>query len=85
MAIARSDMFAPVISLIEAESMMHVAELYARCAYGLTASMFCARATEKKARWGGDANAGTVLINDIIAPTADPRVPFGGRGAAATA
>ena len=26
-------------------------------------------------------NAGTVLINDVIAPTADPRVPFGGRGA----
>ena len=24
---------------------------------------------------------GTVLINDLIAPTADPRVPFGGRGA----
>ena len=24
---------------------------------------------------------GTVLINDVIAPTADPRVPFGGRGA----
>ena len=25
-------------------------------------------------------NAGCVVINDMIAPTADPRVPFGGRG-----
>lgn len=81
MAVACSDIFAPVISLIEAESMMHVPELYAQCAYGLTVSIFCARGEEKKARvLGGMLNAGTLLINDIIAPTADPRVPFGGRG-----
>ena len=28
---------------------------------------------------GGSA-AGVVTINDVIVPTADPRVPFGGRG-----
>lgn len=28
----------------------------------------------------GQLNAGVVVINDMIAPTADPRVPFGGRG-----
>jgi aldehyde dehydrogenase (NAD+) len=82
MAITRSDIFAPVISLIEAESMMHVPALYGRCAYGLTVSIFCERGKEKKARMLGEMlNAGTLLINDIIAPTADPRVPFGGRGA----
>ena len=82
MAIARSDIFAPVISLIEAESMLHVPALYAQCSYGLTVSIFCARGKEKKARMLGEMlNAGTLLINDIIAPTADPRVPFGGRGA----
>jgi aldehyde dehydrogenase (NAD+) len=82
MKIASSDIFAPVISLIEAESMMHVPALYARCAYGLTVSIFCGRGTEKKAQMlGSMLNAGTLLINDIIAPTADPRVPFGGRGA----
>jgi acyl-CoA reductase-like NAD-dependent aldehyde dehydrogenase len=82
MKIASSDVFAPVISLIEAESMMHVPEMYAQCAYGLTVSIFCARGKEKKARMLGEMlNAGTLLINDIIAPTADPRVPFGGRGA----
>jgi acyl-CoA reductase-like NAD-dependent aldehyde dehydrogenase len=82
LAIAGSDIFAPVISLIEAESMMHVPALYAQCSYGLTVAIFCARGNEKKARMlGAMLDAGTLLINDIIAPTADPRVPFGGRGA----
>ncbi len=82
MAIARSDIFAPVISLIEAESMLHVPALYARCAYGLTVSIFCERSKEKKARILGEMlPAGTLILNDIIAPTVDPRVPFGGRGA----
>jgi aldehyde dehydrogenase (NAD+) len=82
MAVARSDIFAPVLSLIEAESMMHVPALYALCPYALTVSIFCDRGREKKARaLGTMLNAGTLLINDIIAPTADPRVPFGGRGA----
>jgi len=82
MAIARSDIFAPVISLIEAESMLHVPALYAQCTYGLTVAIFCASGKEKKARMLGTMlDAGTLLINDIIAPTADPRVPFGGRGA----
>jgi aldehyde dehydrogenase (NAD+) len=82
MDIARSDIFAPVLSLIEAETMLHVPELYAQCPYALTASIFCDRASEKKARMLAQIlKAGSVLINDIIAPTADPRVPFGGRGA----
>ncbi len=82
MTIARSDIFAPVLSLIEAESMLHVPALYAQCPYGLTVSIFYGRGEEKKARMlGSMLNAGTLLINDIIAPTADPRVPFGGRGA----
>ena len=81
MTVARSDLFAPVISLMEAESMLHVPELYAECAYGLTAAIFCDRKQEKMARLlGGMLNAGSLLINDIIVPTADPRVPFGGRG-----
>jgi aldehyde dehydrogenase (NAD+) len=82
MAVACSDIFAPVLSLIEAETMLHVPELYAQCPYALTVSVFCARGKEKKARMlGSMLKAGTLLINDIIAPTADPRVPFGGRGA----
>jgi aldehyde dehydrogenase (NAD+) len=80
--IARSDIFAPVLSLLPAQSMLHGMEQYAQCPYALTAAIFCSSADEQKARsMAGLLKAGTVLINDIIAPTADPRVPFGGRGA----
>ena len=79
MAIACSDVFAPVVSLIEVSSMMHVAEAHAHCAYGLAASVF---GEEREARaMAAGLRVGSVTINDIIAPTADARVPFGGRGA----
>ncbi len=82
MAITKSDLFAPVLSLLEVESLLHVVDAYAQCDYALTVSIFCSRDEEPRARMLGNAlKAGTVLINDIIAPTADPRVPFGGRGA----
>jgi aldehyde dehydrogenase (NAD+) len=82
MEIARSDIFAPVLSLLECDSMLHAMDQYAMCPYALTASIFCGKDDEKKARMMAKMlKAGTVLINDLIAPTADPRVPFGGRGA----
>jgi aldehyde dehydrogenase (NAD+) len=81
-AIARSDIFAPVLSLLPAQSMLHALEQYALCPYALGASIFCGSGDMQKARsMAAMLKAGTVLINDIIAPTADPRVPFGGRGA----
>jgi aldehyde dehydrogenase (NAD+) len=82
MGIANSDIFAPVISLIAAESMLHGLEQYAQCRFALGVSIFCGRGDEKRARaMATMLKAGTVLINDVIAPTADPRVSFGGRGA----
>jgi acyl-CoA reductase-like NAD-dependent aldehyde dehydrogenase len=82
MAIARSDIFAPVLSLIEAESMMHIPEMYAQCPYALTVAVFCGKKDVTRARaLARTLKSGTVLINDLIAPTADPRLPFGGRGA----
>ncbi len=78
MAIARTDLFAPVISLIEAPSVLHIADLVNDSPYALTAAIF-GDATEAKAL-AAQLRTGTVLINDLIAPTADPRVPFGGRG-----
>jgi aldehyde dehydrogenase (NAD+) len=81
-SIARSDIFAPVLSLLPAQSMLHGLEQYAQCPYALTAAIFCGPGDMQKARsMASMLKAGTVLINDIIAPTADPRVPFGGRGA----
>jgi len=82
MEITRSDIFAPVLSLLESESMLHAMDQYSQCPYALAVSIFCGRDDEKKARsMAKMLQAGTVLINDLIAPTADPRVPFGGRGA----
>ena len=82
MTIAQSDLFAPVISLIEMQSLLHLTEMYEQCAYALTVAIFCAPHEQKKARaTARELRAGTVLINDLIAPTVDPRVPFGGRGA----
>jgi aldehyde dehydrogenase (NAD+) len=81
MAITRTDIFAPVLSLLPAQSLLHALEQYAQCPYALGASIFCGPRDEAKARsMAALLKAGTVLINDVIAPTADPRVPFGGRG-----
>jgi aldehyde dehydrogenase (NAD+) len=79
MEITRSDFFAPVLSLIEVPSMISVPELHAQSPFGLTAAIF-GDETEARAM-AATLRAGTVLINDVIAPTADPRVAFGGRGA----
>jgi acyl-CoA reductase-like NAD-dependent aldehyde dehydrogenase len=82
MAIAQSDIFAPVITLIETSSLLHLEKAYERCPYALTAAIFCGADDMRKARMlAKTLRAGTVLINDVIAPTADARVPFGGRGA----
>ncbi len=82
MRVAQSDVFAPVLSLMELPSLALLPEAYAACPYGLTVAVFCGRGEKAQAKAiGMSLKAGTVLVNDLIAPTADPRVPFGGRGA----
>ncbi len=79
MAIANSDIFAPVLSLITVSTVPKFPDVYAECPYALTVAIF---GDERAAlALGEKLRAGTILINDLIAPTADPRVPFGGRGA----
>jgi acyl-CoA reductase-like NAD-dependent aldehyde dehydrogenase len=49
-----------------------------RCPYALGASVF---GPEAEARaFAARVRAGVVVVNDVIVPTADPRLPFGGRG-----
>jgi acyl-CoA reductase-like NAD-dependent aldehyde dehydrogenase len=82
MSITRADIFAPVLSLLAVPSLLHLRDAYAACPYALTAAIFCSPDELPKARTlAATLRAGTVLINDIIAPTADPRVPFTGRAA----
>jgi acyl-CoA reductase-like NAD-dependent aldehyde dehydrogenase len=73
----QEDVFAPVISLIPVADTEAALAAAAQCPYALGASVFgpvlAARALAAR------IDAGSVVINDLIVPTADPRLPFGGR------
>lgn len=75
--ILHSDLFAPVISLIPCDDMEAALRYDSDCPYALGASVFGQESTAKK--FAQQVDAGCVVINDIVAPTADPRVAFGGR------
>jgi acyl-CoA reductase-like NAD-dependent aldehyde dehydrogenase len=78
MCIAKTDIFAPVLCAIRVTGEEDALQKYDQCPYRLAASVFGPRrAAEKLA---ARINAGTVLVNDVIVSTADPRVSFGGRG-----
>lgn len=76
MALLEQDVFAPWLALVPVADMD--AALAIECPYALGASVFgppeAARAFAARLR------VGSVCINDLIVPTADPRLPFGGRG-----
>lgn len=75
-ALADSDVFAPVLSLQRAATAEDALRLANASPYALGAAVFgpAAEAEPVAAR----LRAGCVTVNDLIAPTADPRVPFGG-------
>lgn len=77
MALLSEDVFAPVLALVAVEDMEEALAQAARCPYALGASVF---GPERTARaLAARVDAGSVTVNDLIAPTADPRLPFGGR------
>ena len=78
MLVTRTDLFYPILSVLRAESPDHAADLHNQSRLSLTAAVFGDQQTAD--RLGRDLATGTVLINDLIVPTADPRIPFGGRG-----
>jgi aldehyde dehydrogenase (NAD+) len=77
MEIARADVFAPLLSVIEVTDRAELAKAMEYCPFALTASVFGAEAQAEAI--ATSLAVGTVLINDIIVPTADPRVPFPAR------
>lgn len=77
--ITREDIFAPVLSLIPVESDGQALAFASQCRFALGASIFSAD-IEAARHLAARIPAGSVSINDLILPTADPRVPFGGRG-----
>ncbi len=74
----RHDVFAPWLALIPVPDIEAALLADAACPFALGASIFgpvaAARALAPRLR------AGSVCINDLIVPTADPRLPFGGSG-----
>lgn len=78
MTIAQSDIFAPVLSVIRVQSQLAALQMNEKCPYALSATVF--GSNESCRRFARRISAGCVVINDMIVPTADPRVPFGGRG-----
>lgn len=77
-SLLREDVFAPVLALIAVRDDEEALQRVADCPYALTASIF---SRDERAAWSlaGRIQAGVVTINDLILPTADPRLPFGGR------
>jgi len=75
--IARADIFAPVLAVMEARDVAEALAMNEACPYALTAAVF---GEESEAIGVAERiTAGTVMVNDLIAPGADPRTPFGGR------
>ncbi|WP_153556803.1 aldehyde dehydrogenase family protein [Roseimaritima sediminicola] len=75
--IASADLFAPVTTV---QRFSDTADMIARCndcSYGLAAAVFGDRSAAQDI--ADKLCVGTVTINDLVAPTADPRAPFGGR------
>ncbi len=77
MAIADADLFAPVLSVIVVPDADAAVEAVNASGFGLGGSIFGPEsvATRVAAR----LDVGSVVINDVIVPTADPRLPFEGR------
>jgi aldehyde dehydrogenase (NAD+) len=76
--IASADLFAPVLSIMTVNEIDDVVRIVNRCPYRLAASVF--GPTKEALQIARRLDVGTVTLNDLIAPTADPRLPFGGRG-----
>jgi acyl-CoA reductase-like NAD-dependent aldehyde dehydrogenase len=77
MQLLQTDVFAPITSLVPVNSMEEALQANDECPYALGAAVFGAE--DQARQLAVRVNAGCVVINDVIAPTADPRVPFGGR------
>jgi len=71
-----SDVFAPLLTFLGYRSLEEAISACNRCKYGLTASVFGDESLARQV--ASQLNVGMVSVNDLIAPTADPRLPFGG-------
>jgi acyl-CoA reductase-like NAD-dependent aldehyde dehydrogenase len=78
MPIFQRETFAPVLAVSPVADEDEALRAAGTCPFALGAAVFGDPAEAR--RLAGRIVAGVVVINDLIVPTADPRVPFGGRG-----
>ncbi len=78
MQLVREDIFAPVFSIIPVADDAEALAFSSQCPYSLGATIF-SRDENAAQALAAKVRAGVVVINDLIVPTADPRLPFGGR------
>ncbi len=72
-----TDVFAPVVGMVPYDDLEDALAIDERCPFGLGASIF---GDEREAKTLADRlDVGGVTVNDVVVPTADPRLPFGGR------
>lgn len=78
MDIAKADVFEPITSIMPYRTIEDAIEMNNKCPYALGATVFGSD-DATLAELVGRIDAGCIVVNDMIVPTADPRVPFGGR------
>ena len=78
MRLLQEDVFAPWLAFVPVPDADAALAAAASCPFALGASVFGPEAAA--VALASQVRAGSVCVNDLIVPTADPRLPFGGRG-----
>jgi len=79
MKVQQEEIGAPIASIFRVNGSADIHAANCRCPFHLGASIF--GPLDKARELAGTLKVGSIVINDLIAPTADPRLPFGGAGA----
>ena len=72
------EVFAPLLMLVGVRDLSQAIDWNRKCPYALGATIF-GRGKDAQ-ELAKSITCGVVSINDLVVPTADPRLPFGGRG-----
>ncbi len=75
--IFHGDFFFPVLSVMHVADDAEAIAADAGCPYALGATIFT-RSESAAEHLASNIRAGCIVVNDVIVPTADPRIPFGG-------
>lgn len=80
LAICREASFAPLLAVVPFADTEHAVSLHNQGTFGLSGAVFTADTAEGR-RVAAQLRCGSVVVNDVIVPTAHPGTPFGGWGA----